>query len=266
MRKLSTLLTIVLSLSILAGCSSANYKLIERNGNYYIRLSNVPADSPLSSDVSGTLEIRPAVIFHSIKEMKNDILTGNFTDKELQQIANFNKNAAGNILVCDVNKLYEPMLPSDFTSLKVTWWGSSYEFLLSGSSIAPTSTFFTFISSNEYANREDPVTFMQTLDTGIVIESITPISERNATVVEYQVSASHSIRLVSYKILTPVKTLVIYEYYLYNGNEYVFNNLEIWGKQANQCFHIGMYSPTERPSIEWLSQFGIREYVETVTE
>jgi len=258
MRKLSTLLTIVLSLSILAGCSSTNYRLIEKDGNYYIQLSERYVRNTASEDSSSASIIRTPVEFSSLSEMKADIQSGNFSDEELKIISGFSKTSDGRIRICNINKLYTPECPADWSIISVYWYGGGYTFTLSRNDEGPAHYQLTDQSSYDRAynymyHREEY--------TDATLDAKT-ISDDNLTVTyDFTRSDGTQYRKIYRKLIVGGKEMIIEEYPA-DGLIDVF----IYGKENDRFFYSSIIGLSTPLTTDQLSQFGIREYVETVTE
>ena len=101
--------------------SNDGWKLIMPN--YYEKEPN--------SGISSGVEHVPYIEFKSLDEMRNDILTGNFTEQELQEFAR--RLEYGYDIKCpDLDNLYVPVCPDGITMAgPVKWYfGSSYDLSL----------------------------------------------------------------------------------------------------------------------------------------
>ena len=258
MKKMICLL--IIAVLFISGCSSSGYQLLNKDGNYYILL-----DSQTESGSDMELFARPTITFSSFKEMRSDILTGNFTNAELQQLSLFQKDDSGAVRICNIDKLYEPTYPSDFDTLSIKWHGYYYNYELFGNSF-PNGLNMDLIPEKRYTINEDPIAYYSNnLTNGASITSVTKTSDRNATIIEYTTPDNRPIQVVWYRIETDSKTILVYETYDPSKATDSLLHVELYGAQAGQYFEFFYLNPPERPSLEWLSQFGIREYVETST-
>lgn len=255
-----------------------HYNVVVKNGNYAICDVDVPQSEPSSSldDIQVRMLADMYVYFDSISEMKSDILSGTFSDDELRAIGRMRRDSSGTITIPDLSELYEPTFPSTFKGYRVRWSGDEYIFsMLTDDDIDYDIEQYS-IKNNKMIEfyracatmrlcTEDH--YRSTLDYFIDYEQkkqcrITDIvydPERAAT--EYYL-VQPVCKVVIYEIQTPNKTLHIKETYS-NMNSDTPNNIEFCGIEDGVCFtgqikHVNSWM--ERPSIEWLSGFGITKH------
>ena len=258
MKKLSILLTTLLVISILTGCSSSNYQLIQDGENYYIHLSQTDNNTFNSSG----LEVAPSITFHSIEEMKSDILTGNFTEDELKEISRFDRNSSGNIVICNISKLYEPILPNDINEYTISWSGNSYRFNPKSASMA---IYHRAISKEKYDTEVARISDYIINHADHIVSETTSESSRSVTCIEH-IRNDRTIQKTFTTLIADNKTVHIEEFYHLETSESTPEYIHVYGLNNGQYFSVYLARMSTRPSVEWLSQFGIREYVETVTE
>ena len=104
----SKLIGLVLVIAMLAGCSTKEsvsqpaqteppidlpYEIIRDDDGYYLVLDD---SSATDDEVEGSLQVlAPRIEFGSMDEMVRDIKTGNFTEKELQNLSDFARMKMG---------------------------------------------------------------------------------------------------------------------------------------------------------------------------
>lgn len=103
--------------------SNSHYDVIRRHESFYIDFPDEPIGEAAPIQRS------------SYEELKNDILTGNFTEAELQSIKGFPKNEHGDIRLFDIGRDLIPIMPEGLEVESVTWSGSELVFNLSGNGI-----------------------------------------------------------------------------------------------------------------------------------
>ena len=240
---------LIVIILILTGCSPSGYQLINENGNYYILYEGQPEPTNPNDLVC---EPAPAIYFSSMKEMKSDIQKGKFTEEELKELSRFtHRDERGAIVICNLDDLYQPIYPSDL-DLTVVWRGPKYHWAFrEGDSYRGL---FTAEPRDEdiFTERENPETYW------VPNNSVTYVSDRNATVINYAGYGDHTSEIICYRIEAEDKILLVEEFHDLTVNTYEVN---IYGKQGDQYFYISFLDPPERPSVEWLSQFGIQKYV-----
>lgn len=130
MKKVHKCLAVALVFLLLSGCSANTnpYEIVHEDGNYYLVISNNESED-LANEASGQI-MGSVIYFASMDEMVSDINTGNFTKDEMEMISSFETDDAGRIIICDLSKLYVPILPDSVTVKKIKWTGTSYTYYL----------------------------------------------------------------------------------------------------------------------------------------
>lgn len=251
MHKLYKMGIITLILCMLTACSKA-----DPNSNISSECSTQP------SNFYDAVVRAPCVYFQSLAEMKDDILTNNFSEEEISNIQRFLKDENGQIPSFDVQNLYEPTTPADMSFSKILWEGSSYSFEYNYAGTYGSSFYIKIIPQHSF-NTWLEIYFTKYKDQNIRrIMTIETDPERDATVYAIRNAYNEVCKSVLYTIASGEKILYISEFYVPEsspGPTYI----SILGEYHNQYFWISMFDFPERPSLEWLSSFGLREYTET---
>ena len=102
-----------------------DYTLVEQSGNNYLVFDNIN-----DYDNSGLTQLA-SLDFDSLAEFKDTVTNGKLADWQKNVIATaFPKDETG-ILICDFDKLLEPVMPDDCKLNGVGWSGESYSFYVS---------------------------------------------------------------------------------------------------------------------------------------
>lgn len=258
MRKWISIITAIIILLSLVGCSSKG-KIVVENGEYYLVLNTKGSKASDDSSSSGN-EVAYFINFSSLSELKNDFETMNFTEEEFETI---NKMAGGGrkVRIPDLSKLYEPVVPNGH-SLKHIGWGG-----------LDTIFFYYYYDNN---TREDvwwccPLTVTKYEDKlkdwerlyGLEILSQEREEERNATVYHLE---GRPNKIILYSIVDGDKTIRVREEYLSSGDPNVPYEVSLLVNDNGLCYLAQLTKLMERPSVECLSSFGVKEYVETTTQ
>lgn len=262
MKKLICFLIAFAILFPLLGCTGDNtndnviaendhYRIEAAGEKYYLSLKGTGSDT----SVPGACVEQPAVRFSSLKEMKEDILTGNFTEAEVKELQRFSKNEEGKVEICSMQKLYEPAFPSDLEIKSVVWTGRSYNFVIGFKTVSTGSVWFT-MNHTEFSN------YLAEFNT--TYGSVETVEDRNATIDSYRAGSGKDVRLIKYTITTVNNTtLYINECYSLDESSTVPNYVQILVDSGGIYLFGTVNSFESRPSVEWLSKIGVREYVET---
>ena len=263
------------------------YDIYEENGTRYMHLD--PETFPLDAVISDGCVVKtvsamidPEIYFCDLEEMKKDIETGHFTDEELHHIYRrcyVFGTGDPTVKIIDTAKLYEPLLPAEFQSKResdecILWEiseGYSYAF-----ETQELNASFSIGQKELYASCYDQEWTRYTQDTAVNVK-ITQEADRDATVLT--VNDKKALRkLVKYEIEDEQKNLtVIEDYRLSAVVGYELSRISLYGIEDGQYFYVNLepqydleatepYEEKkakyefERPSVEWLSQFGLRRF------
>ncbi len=129
LRYKNTVIALILSIVCmlpLCGCRKTNdadvlyktpkYTISEENEGYYISLSGDIKPQENTGMMLGTVQ------FSSIEEMKEKLKSGDFTDGEMNIINNFAKDEQNRIKLCNIDNLYEPVMPSGSSLSRYFLW------------------------------------------------------------------------------------------------------------------------------------------------
>ena len=259
---------VIVMLLCFTACSDTSmpYQLVKNDDGYYMVFKNTAQEN---SSSNGSLVAAPKIEFHSLAELRQDIKTGNFTEKELAVIQTFKKDKEGNITVCSIDKLYEPTLPEAYPLSHISWMGGKYyTFEYKGISSSYLN-FFQFFSKERFdEEREDIQRVATCMPNDVPYVKVEGVHDRNAEVYTRTLKDGEVQTIIIYSIQSEGKTLYIEEAYSTKEvpEEGVPWCIYLIGEQYGQCFSGYISHLDERPSVEWLSKFGIREYVETATQ
>lgn len=282
-RKLLSILGITLLLLLaLAGCCSAPPKITQYNtAHYSIAVKDgqyllTPINTLFSINSRSSINASQHLLypkFSSVSEMRQGIITGSYMEEPLAEaymyaLTSSSEVSTGTIEICNLDKLYECTTPSDMDTLNIVWYGGSYLFNLSGET---TLAGIHCCDQEEYiANfNEGYMDFLS--NPKVVVTNQEAIEERSATVY-YSTTSIAEMKDICYEIIDGDKHIFIQETYLLESNHDLLEessatplSIKLWGTENAGYFYGSIHNLSERPSVEWLSQFGIREYVETST-
>lgn len=201
--------------------------------------------------------------FKSLEELKDTIINNKFTDSQLNIIRrDFVDKDTKKIQICNPNKLFQVVYPEKFEVTKFIWKGLTYAWILDNEESSLSMSYITkerFDSS--YKQDYSGFNEMQNVIKTEIID------DRNSTISYYTTDAGEFKR-VCYKLEQGEKTLYIAEKYCLKGyTEYTKNNVShdipksiiILGEQENEYFRVYFSGEEQRPSIDYLLEFGLRE-------
>lgn len=256
---ITAMIALALAIALLAGCDSGGYRYVQESDGGYIILKD-PGYSPEG------FEFAPKIYFESFEEMRSDISEGNFTEEELAELARFEKDDEGKILVCSLSGLHEPMFLDAF-SYKISWSGRTYCFYLTEAETGVKVRIHQDVQATYdlYNGRRTSGTWTP----GAFDESetqFTTISDRNASVYYCErtryTGTIDTEKYIFYAIDVNGTAYIVQEHYE-EATDDLASRIYVYGYSNGFYFTATITGISERPSVEWLSQFGLREHVDT---
>lgn len=233
------------------------YSICEKDGNHIL----VP-NSPITYDTTCCSYLN-LPNFTSIAEMRHGIIAGPLSESELASLAYKASNTEGEIVICDPDELYECTTPEEFDLEYISWYGRYYAFQLTGETSDGGVTCFdqeTYSKDFQY-NYQDFLT-----NSLITVTEQTNTPDRSATVY-YCKTRVAKLKYICYEISVGNKKMYVQEEYLlesqnsdYPVSDHIPSSIQFWGTENGVYFYGYLYDLTERPSVQWLSQFGLVPY------
>ena len=233
-----------------------NYDIVVKRGKYYIVFEEGIEGSTIGLETT-------TVEFSSLKELKDTILNKTFDRAQLDKMNRVFPKDENGIMICNPNKLYEPVLPNKMKIREVHLSGLSYFFAIEEIGVA--NGFFQYHTSEEYREvfkRDYEEYFFNPL---MHITDRRQVADRDAVITYYNTSKAE-LKTIQYQI----GGLYILEDYILSCtnaggltvSDTVPNSVKIYGKKNGLCFVLSLHGFEERPTVEWLSSFGIREFTD----
>ena len=275
MKKYSSLIVLLALFVILAGCGkqSSNARVIASHEDYsivtdddgcYLVFDEKGKFANDVNDLSASIAA-PSLSFKSIEELRDKMLEGKLSVEEKTTIQKFSKDDAGKIKTMDFDNLYTPLVPTDSEIGAVSWSGGELYTFYIDSEIC-SSMKLRVLNESNYASSfknqyEDKLHNNDLVD----IYKTETIEDRNATVY-YHTTIAGELKAIQYTLEVNEGKLTISETYQIRMedssievSETVPSSIEIFGELNDTYFYCTLYHFTERPSVEWLSSFGLVE-------
>lgn len=264
----ATLLLLCLSFLLLTSCKLDSciiveydtYTIEKKDGVYSLHFKNDPESpaDPIKESASGGYS-NPH--FSSVTEMKEFVLSGQLSETQLYALkigALYNKNDDGSLKLCNLDALYDVRLPENVDIEEVIWKGFCYDFDFE-SDDGP----YGYIGyCDEYSyDREYQDHYVNIME-GQYGGSEWQVEERNATVTRHS-NTTGSYTTIRYKIESGEWTVHVRE--LHKGGYWEEStpvHIYLFGNNGTEYFDGWIAGFTERPSVQWLSSFGLTPYVE----
>ena len=234
MKKHLSFLLVFSFIFLLFGCQSNKKYYIEENGNYYLAIDNLPT-VPSYDDFPGYINVLPpGIFFDSIDEMRKRIRNADFDEDELREIARFDRDSQGRILMFDLSNIYVPYHPSAITGYKILWAGDHYEYSISSNIEDLAMDIYTSIEGLNFS-----------------YETLAPKNGYVETEKSKKLTRSFTDADSTYRII---------ETYTYSVSKEFPSRIEVFVERNNQYFKIMLTDLQGPVTDEFLTQFEYRLY------
>jgi len=245
-------------------CKTDQCEIYKQGSKYYLKFPRNSASGSEGSASSSQIAHLPTA--STIAEMKQKVASANFTKEEVETLRSYAKD--GVLELNRLDKWYEPVLPHNASVTSVYWYGDSYTIDFQADGILG---YIRVWENAETYNAlfKDEYTDYFSRDTFEIISQET-VEERKATVTDFTTFAG---RLKDIRYLLNLTTANIYvseTYWVQMDDPYLYESetipkfIGLYGTATDGAHFTGYITClTERPTEDWLSQFGLREYIET---
>ena len=276
MKKYLCVLMVVCLLMSLAACAKIDanntqesefgnempYSIHVENGEYFLVFKD--HFEVAESDETDEQKLARSIRFETIEEMKNDFETGNFSERELEIISEWREEDEEKVQICNLSSLYTARCPSDLTVSSIGWYGGDGYLITMRADADGPKALMSYGVTPEYNEERIELYSNYEENPRITVKAVSFDLERNATIYEYITSViEREYKLIVYSIGEGTEMLYVVETYDVMSNDEVPSSIEIYGQEQGKYFRLDITNLQERPSVEWLSQFGLKEYAET---
>lgn len=245
---------------LFTSCSSKNYEISKVNDKYYITFDLEEDSKNTDENVSSMMTFADYPDFLTVSEMRAGIASGEIPRDELVAIRAMAREQGGTLEICDIDNLYDVVLPEGVQVTKVSWEGKSYSFYLKTDSIK--NCYLSCYDRYSYEYNFDRM--FQDFPNPETITDLKQISDRNATEILYQTSDSEKFKLLRYSKEVNGYMLHIQECYILScdleftpDSEDAPYYIDIFAENNNSCFYVGLTDLDVRPTLEWLTSFSL---------
>lgn len=199
--------------------------------------------------------IKDAVYFETVDAMVTAIRTNSLSPDQCETIRNSFPQDENGIRIVDLDHVYDAVLPDELISMGVEWEGPSYAFEFNdengvfGNLRVLTKEDYETLYADQYTAFFDRA--------GITVLSRGNVADRNAEAVLYE-APDGTRRAIRYALANGVT--VVETYFAPGGTSSAIPvTVELYGETDAAAFYAKLYELTERPTVEWLSRFGLTE-------
>ena len=224
---------------------NTHFTLSKVDGQFYLNFDegNDPTDA-----------IPPVVSpYPSLDALIAAIRANDLSDRECEFIRTYFPKNGNGILIFDPDQVFDAVLPNEMTVGGVVWEGPAYTFefddgqSVSGNLRILTPKDYAKVFASEYEH------FFDRQESVLSRENV---ADRDAEVVFYRTVTGNTFQAVLYTL--PNGVFVFENYSAPEGSpEAVPVWVALFGDCGDAAFQAMLFELTERPSVEWLSQFGL---------
>jgi len=266
---------ICLVLALLVYCGHLDYNIFWFGDRHYMQIDRsyifMSADC-LRGASWPDIGRQPILFFDSVSEMNHKILTKDFSKDQMRYIKiwsycnqmKYSDRTNGCLALWDLNSVYEPMYPSSFsgTKYRVFWIENNYTFEIKDSDSGRCLTNCRSLSTHE-KTIDTLLNFKSWLEQkSYNIHAVITGADRNATEYIYN-DGFREKKTIIYQIEGNITTHTVVEDYCLEGSYPYLDSIKLYGAIDGQGFQIDLQDVSqlpERPSVEWLAQFGIKKF------
>ena len=240
--------------------------LKEENGKFYLQFSESSATNTTFNNINAQIAVSSPT-FSSFADLKNSIETGSFSKANLEILQKRAKN--GILEIPDPSKLHDVALPAGLAIKKIVWEINSYDFSVSWGNNQNYDFGFVTVDmdggDHDYRFNENFINYTNAADS-VISDRI--IEDRNAREFVYTNSTGKYKQLL-YQLENNGETLYVVELYCLEYNyasltpKYLSDTIPLTvqtfckDEDVSWCTYFEGFE--ERPSVDWLKTFGIKE-------
>lgn len=260
-----TIASTFLDESTLNPIETEQYTIYWENGKCYLKSYVVDkGDSDSNTGINAMSYYVSYPHFSSLSEMKLRLTTGDLSEDEIYALTFRQEDKSTGIEIMDINHLYEAVFPSDLTVDYIEFSGKGYRYCfkeLTGSITCFDEESYNYNFELVYQNPSGVRTLLSQ-----------EIDQENKTITYSQNNDGKVYKTVTYSTIARNIPIHVSELYLVNITDETESEtltmLDILGVKETQHFmvsfiHLEDADTEHNISEEWISSFGLREYVET---
>ena len=276
MRCVAALCAIAFALAAFVGCSQKDPgktadprvydgSLLENENpadNYYLSVVSGQYYLHYTKERSNILNDLGSLSFGSLDELIDKIRNNRFEEREHNVIRTAFRRDENGVLLFDLDHPFYPVLPSGVQTTGVEWAGQGYSYSLSAVSGDRSFGYLHVLPRQSYLatfQREYEALFDRPQ---ITVTARTRTEDRNAEIVLFSTSSADQQRI---RYTLPNGVIVDEQYVLKSytsllkASALIPQMIHLYYESERCCFTVSIFGLTERPSVEWLSRFGLSE-------
>ena len=277
MKRLIAFACVVAVMLSICGCGNTKEKTLEEaspcvlkkeNGKFYLYFSEESMENANLNNVNTQIAIRSPT-FSSVAELKTAVETGNFSKENLAILQDRAINRS--LEIADPGKFYDAILPTGLETEKIVWGFTYYGVNINWGTNKFGTGAVVIDMEGDYHDAEFERSFVNYKSGAKTPISDRIIEDRNAREFIYTVTTG-KYKMLLYQIENGDRLLYVRELYCldYNEPEYLSGymsetiprSIRIFCKEEDVSWFAYFSNFEERPSIEWLTSFGVKKLAE----
>lgn len=251
-------------------CSCNQTARANEGKRYYLRpvgdSYRLVIDDEVLNSIESTIDVKlikqASIAFDSIDDFVDTLKNGKLSNEQLAVAYKTFKRDDNGIKVCDINSIKIPVSPNEMNCKTVYWNGELYSFYLEKENNA--IAYYHVLDKSTYDNQYEN-NYTRFFENENV--TITKILELPDSTEYYYSTAKSDMKKIRYALSNNNTNLIIDETYrlsMVDGTIETSNDIpykiNIYGEKAGDYFSISIFDFVGKPSPEWLTQFGIKNY------
>ena len=264
LKRIIVLFLICATVLCCTACGKKPYDIVEKDGKHYISFNTYLLGERRVSK-NGCYAGVSLPDFTSIAQMKKKIESGDFEENELRAIEAKCKENNGLLEICDLDSLCDVQMPQDVALHDISWWGNGYGFNLRGQNVDSCNIDCEIAEEYNYSFQKYYAKCPYSKDMAYDFREEKSY-DPEGTQIFYKTGAG-DFKVVKYEIREENRILYVSEEYRltnYRGtldtSTTVPYRIKMFTEENGAFVTVSIYEPTERPSVEWLSSFGVTPY------
>ena len=243
--------------------SGSLYRVMEYQDGFYLKFHD--ETELIHNTFQGDLTKNYNIPFSSFQQMQETIISQTYDAAQLYTLKKFITPSIKGMPIYNLRYQYVPVLPDSLKTTDVLWYGIRYGYNMVSNRNEPITGSFNFYSpyDSDYIRQYND-DYPLNLAAGETLESTAEDPTREATIAFVQAEGIRK-KIIHYAIQVGDKKLEVREDYLLNDTRTyapvsasVPQHILIFGSEGNFRYVIRMENFIDRPSLEWIRDFGFQ--------
>lgn len=231
-------------------------------GDSYRLVINDEVLNSIESTIDVKLIKQASIAFDSIDDFVDTLKNGKLSIEQLAVAYKTFKRDDNGIKVCDIDSIKVPVSPNEMNCKTVYWNGELYSFYLEKENNAVA--YYHVLDKNTY-DKQYENNYTRFFENEYV--TTTKITETPGGTEYYYSTTQGDMKKIRYTLSNDNTILIIDETYrlsmvdsTIDTSDDIPYRITIYGERDGNYFTISIFDIVGKPTAEWLTQFGIKDY------